>query len=216
MEIRRFTFNPFQTNCYVLSDAGDAVIIDPSSASESEHEALAEYIDSSDLTVKHVLLTHAHLDHIFGVAPMCARYDVPYLMHRADLLLMQNAPEQGRLFGVEVDDAPEPGGYLDEDSCVVVGGVRLAVAHTPGHSPGSISFVSGAEGVAICGDVLFAGSIGRTDLWQGSLPVLMRSIFDKLVPLGPEAVIYPGHGPQTTIGQELRDNPFLKGTLEPG
>lgn len=214
MEIKSFTFNPFQTNCYVLSDSGDAVIVDPSASSDAEMRLVREYIDSAGLAVKHVLLTHAHIDHIFGVAAACRRYEVGYLMHRADQLLIQGAAEQARLFGVEIEPPGEPEGFLDESSSVAVGGDQLLVLHTPGHSPGSITFVAEDGGVAVAGDVLFAGSIGRTDLWQGSLPILMRSIFDKLVPLGEQTRILPGHGPATTVGVELQSNPFLTGSYE--
>ncbi|MBT8400639.1 MAG: MBL fold metallo-hydrolase [Rhodothermia bacterium] len=214
MQIKSFTFNPFQTNCYVLSDSAEAVIVDPSASSDAEMRVIREYIDTAGLTVKHVLLTHAHIDHIFGVADACSYFDVGYLMHRSDLLLMQGAAEQGRLFGVEIDQPGEPAGFLDEDSTIAVGGEQLTILHTPGHSPGSITFVADGGEVAVAGDVLFAGSIGRTDLWQGSLPVLMRSIFDKLVPLGEQTRVLPGHGPATTVGVELQSNPFLTGSYE--
>ncbi len=214
MEIKPFTFNPFQTNCYVLSDSGEAVIVDPSASSEAERRAVSEYIDDARLSVKQVLLTHAHIDHIFGVAEVCRRYNVGYLMHRSDLLLMQGAAEQARLFGVDIEVPGEPAGFLNEDSTISIGGDLLAVLHTPGHSPGSITFVVDGGDAAVAGDVLFAGSIGRTDLWQGSLPVLMRSIFDKLVPLGEQTRVFPGHGPATTIGAELQSNPFLTGSYE--
>ncbi len=214
MEIKSFTFNPFQTNCYVLSDSGEAVIVDPSASSDAEMRVIREYIDTAGLAVKRVLLTHAHIDHIFGVADVCSYYGVGYLMHRSDQLLIQGAAEQGRLFGVEIAPPGEPEGFLDEDSTISVGDDELTVLHTPGHSPGSITFVADGGGVAVAGDVLFAGSIGRTDLWQGSLPVLMRSIFDKLVPLGEQTRVLPGHGPATTVGVELRSNPFLSGSYE--
>ena len=216
MEIKTFTFNPFQTNCYVCFDGVEAVIIDPSSAGDSEHRAVIDFIDSSSLVVKNVLLTHAHLDHIFGLAYMCAHFNVTYLMHREDLLLIKGAGEQARLFGVEIDAPADPGDFVDEESVVTVGEATLSILHTPGHSPGSITFVTSEGDAAISGDVLFAGSIGRTDLWQGSLPVLMRSIFDKLAPLGGDTRVHPGHGPSTSIGQEMKHNPFLTGSFELG
>lgn len=214
MEIRRYTFNPFQTNCYVCSSDGQAVIIDPSAESESEQDALLDYIGGAGLTVTQVLLTHAHIDHIFGLAGICDALDLSYSMHRADVPLIANAPEQARLFGAKLNPPPQPGGFLVPGDTVAVGDAELRVRHTPGHSPGSITFVNNVDRVAICGDVLFAGSIGRTDLWEGSLPVLMRSIFDELVPLGNDARICPGHGPETTIGNELSANPFLTGSME--
>lgn len=113
------------------------------------------------------------------------------------------------MFGVTLDAPPEPGPWLTTDETITIGETRWRILETPGHSPGSVSFYSEAERAVIAGDVLFKGSIGRTDLWEGSLPVLMRSIFESLVPLGEDVRVYPGHGPETDIAAEVRSNPFL-------
>lgn len=209
MTIQPFTFNPFQTNCYVCHDAGEAVIVDPSSTNPREHQAVLDYIAREGLVVRHLLLTHAHIDHIFGCAFFAAHFGQGWQMHRGDLPLLRHAEDQARLFGVAVEPPPEPGVFLEEGDTVTFGGATWEVLHTPGHSPGSVSFYDRATGAVVAGDVLFMGSIGRTDLWQGSLPELMASIYQKLVPLGDDVRVYPGHGPATTIGRERRTNPFL-------
>jgi glyoxylase-like metal-dependent hydrolase (beta-lactamase superfamily II) len=132
-----------------------------------------------------------------------------FQMHREDAPMLSGAEEQAALFGVEIAKPPPPSSFIEDGDTIEFGNVRLDVLHTPGHSPGSISFYNETSGVVFAGDVLFQGSIGRTDLWRGSLPELMRSIFEKLVPLGEDVRVYPGHGPVTTIGQELHSNPFL-------
>ena len=132
-------------------------------------------------------------------------------MHRAELPFLVHAQEQARLFGVDLETPPAPEHFLEEGDTVAFGEVTWRVLHTPGHSPGSVCFYDEGEGAVLSGDVLFQGSIGRTDLMQGSMPQLMRSIFEQLVPLGDETRVYPGHGPATTIGRERQANPFLTG-----
>ncbi|MEX0600570.1 MAG: MBL fold metallo-hydrolase, partial [Rhodothermales bacterium] len=139
------------------------------------------------------------------------RYGMGFKMHREDRKLLAAAGEQARMFGVSIEEPPEPEGFLEEGDEVAFGDVVLDVLYTPGHSPGSISFFDAASKQVLSGDVLFQGSIGRTDLWRGSMPELMQSIFQKLVPLGDEVVVHPGHGPVTTIGRERASNPFLTG-----
>jgi glyoxylase-like metal-dependent hydrolase (beta-lactamase superfamily II) len=216
MTIKPFTFNPFQTNCFVCSAGVSAVVVDPSSSSDHEHDAVAEYVQAHNLSVERVLLTHAHIDHIFGLARMCETFGAGYWMHRADLPLLEHAEDQARLFGTVLDVPPEPAGFLEDGDTLHVGEHEWQVLHAPGHSPGSIVFFDPIDNVALSGDVLFAGSIGRTDLWQGSLPTLMRSIFQKLVPLGEGVRVLPGHGPATTIAEEVAHNPFLSGPFAPG
>ncbi len=209
MTVRTFTFNPFQTNCYVCHDGGDAALIDPSCHTDRERQAVVAYLETHGLTLRHLLLTHAHIDHVFGCAFFAERYGMPWQMHRADALLLRRAQEQALFFGVPLDPPPVPEAFLDEGDTVGLGGAAWEVLHTPGHSPGSLCFYDAANGFVLAGDVLFQGSIGRTDLPGGSLPVLMRSIFQKLVPLGDAVRVYPGHGPATTLGRERRTNPFL-------
>ncbi len=215
MTVKSFTFNPFMTNCYVCHDAGEAVLVDPSAATPGEQEAVVAYVEEQGLTMKHLLLTHAHIDHIFGCAFFARRFGLSFRMHREDLPLLARAGDQAALFGVEIEPPPPVTDFLDEGDTITFGERTWRVLHTPGHSPGSVCFHDAAAGAVLSGDVLFQGSIGRTDLWRGSLPELMASIFQKLVPLGDETVVYPGHGPATTIGRERRTNPFLTGSFAP-
>lgn len=210
MTIQTFTFNPFQTNGYVCHDGGEAVLVDAASQTPAEHQQVLAYLDAHGLTVEHLLLTHAHIDHIFGCRFFTDHFGMGWQMHRADVPFVRRSQEQALLFGVPLEEPPEPSGFLDAGDTVTFGATTWEVLHTPGHSPGSITFVDAAQGAALAGDVLFQGSIGRTDLPQGSLPQLMRSIYQQLVPLGDEVVVYPGHGPATTIGRERRTNPFLQ------
>lgn len=211
MIVKTFTFSPFQTNCYVCHDAGEAVLIDPSCYTDAEQQVVVDYLDDQGLTLRHLLLTHAHIDHIFGCAAFAKRYGMDWQMHRGAVPFIQRSEEQALFFGTPLDPPPVPGDFLDEGDTVSFGDATWAVLHTPGHSPGSICFHDAANGFVIAGDVLFAGSIGRTDLPGGSLPTLMASIFQKLVPLGDATTVYPGHGPATTIGRERQSNPFLTG-----
>lgn len=213
MQIQRFTCNPFQTNCYVCHDDGEAVLVDPSCSTENEFKLVERYVEEHDLTMQHLLLTHAHIDHIFGCAHFAERYDMGFTMHRDDLNLLREAEEQAGMFGVRIDSPPEPESFLEEGDEIAFGTVSLLVLHTPGHSPGSVSFYDETSEAVLSGDVLFQGSIGRTDLWRGSLTELMRSIFQKLVSLGDDVRVHPGHGPDTTIGAERRSNPFLTGGM---
>ncbi len=210
MTVQSFTFNAFMTNCYVCHDGGEAVLIDPSCATSSEQQQVVDYIEDNALQVRHLLLTHGHIDHIFGCAFFSERYDQRFQMHAADQVFLQQAQQQAQAFGVRIDAPPVPDTFLDESDTIAFGGVTFGIRHTPGHSPGSICFVDAASGQAITGDVLFQDSIGRVQgLPQTSLPQLMESITKKLLPLGDAMTIYPGHGPQTTIGRERQHNPFL-------
>ena len=211
MIIKTFTFNPFSTNCHVVESEGDIVVIDPSSQSEHEHQQLIAAIEAMPGSLKRILLTHAHIDHIFGCARLSDHFGVGIEVHPDEVLLLERAETQAAMFGVEMETPPAPVALIQPSSPIDFGNRTWEVLHTPGHSPGSVTFVDREEGVAFTGDVLFAGSIGRTDLWQGSLPVLMQSIFGQLVPLGDDMRILPGHGPSTTIGREVRANPFLAG-----
>ncbi len=212
MNIKSFTFNPFMTNSYVLSSAGEAVLIDAASHVPTEHAAVERYVGERGLAVRHLLLTHGHIDHIFGCTHFAERFGMPWQVHVADRPFVERATEQARAFGVRIDAAPPVGGLLAEGDVVTFGEAALRVLHVPGHSPGSVAFVGKADEAAVSGDVLFQNSIGRTEgLPQTSLPQLMQSIRRKLLPLGDTCAVYPGHGPPTTVGRERKANPFLTG-----
>jgi len=211
MIIKTFTFNPFQTNCYICHDGSEAVIVDPSCYETWEIEQVLAYVAENDLTIRHLLLTHGHVDHIFGCEAMVQHYGGGFQMHRADTPLLVQAPMHGQMFGTSMEEPPPPTGFLDEGDLVTFGDAEWRVLQAPGHSPGSICFFDAHNKFVHSGDVLFYDSIGRTDLWKGSLPVLMRSIFDTLIPLGDDVRLYPGHGRASTIGRERVHNPFLTG-----
>lgn len=210
MITKSFTFNSFMTNGYVLHDAGEAVLVDAPSTHAAEHRQVLSYLEEHGLTVRHLLLTHAHIDHIFGCRFFAEHFGLAWQLHPADTFLIERAVEQAQAFGVQLDAPPVPETTLAAGNTIAFGGVMLEVLHTPGHSPGSVSFVDRAGAQAATGDVLFKGSIGRTQgLPQTSLPHLLRSIKEKLLPLGDDVAVYSGHGPATTIGQERQTNPFL-------
>lgn len=211
MTIKPFVVSPFAENCYVCHDAGEAVLIDPGTATEAERRTVLDYVTRNGLTVRHLLLTHAHLDHILGCAFFARHFGMTWQLHEADLPLLEAAELQAQMFGVELEKPPVPEPSLEEGGTIAFGEATWQILHTPGHSPGSVSFLDAANGFVIGGDVLFRGSIGRTDLWGGSMPTLLNAIQAKLMPLPDETVVYSGHGPETTVGHERRTNPFLAG-----
>lgn len=195
----------FATNCYILAcpETRQAIVIDPG----QPDPWIWETVQLENLTVKEIILTHGHCDHIGGVAYVKQWSGAPVRMHNNDRPMMRDARLNGSAFFGEPFTAPEPDGSLKEGDEVAVGNLRLKVLFTPGHSPGSISLYT--KGHVIAGDALFAGSIGRTDLPGGEIKTLLKAIKTKLLTLPKETIVYPGHGPETTIGDEAAYNPFL-------
>lgn len=210
MVVRPFAFNPFQTNCYVCHSEGEGILVDAASYEPDEHAEIEQYLADEGIRIRHLLLTHGHIDHIFGCRHFSDRFGLPFKMHAADRALLQQAEQQATMFGIPLEIPPDPTEFLEEGDRIEFGACSLEVLLTPGHSPGSISFFDSRTRRVFSGDVLFAGSIGRTDLWRGSLPTLLESIFQKLVPLGDDVIVLSGHGPATSIGEQLQSNPFLK------
>ncbi len=203
---------PFFKNGFVIGceDTREAAIIDPG----DEVEDLLAVVSQYRLDVKHILLTHAHVDHVSGVARAHEALRAPVYLHPADLLLYDAADQQATFFGLSVETPPPvERSYIDYPD-IGFGRYTVRVHHTPGHSPGGVCLQVGKQQAPgrdlFVGDTLFAGSVGRTDLPGGDYPTLMRSIRDVLFPLGDDATVYPGHGPKTTIGEERRSNPFLQ------
>jgi glyoxylase-like metal-dependent hydrolase (beta-lactamase superfamily II) len=192
-------------NCYVAlcTETAEAVVIDPG----DEAPLVLDLIEKEGLTLKQILLTHCHADHVGGVKVLAESTGAPVKIHKADHFLLDGAVDHGRLFGLEIDKPPAPDGYLAEGDTVQFGREVLNVLHTPGHSPGGICFL--ADGQVFVGDTLFAGSIGRFDLPGGSYEQLIGSITAKILSLDEDIVVYPGHGPSTTVGQEKTTNPFF-------
>jgi hydroxyacylglutathione hydrolase len=207
-----FPTGAIQANCVLIGDRarGELAVIDPG----DEAEMILERIHASGLVPILVLHTHAHIDHAGGTAGVAAALgpSVRIGLHRDELQLYQNLAVQARMFGLEVDLPPTPTLWLEHGQRIPVGDLELEVRHTPGHSPGSVSFVvhSDPDPLVIVGDVLFAGSIGRTDLWGGSFDVLARSIREQLYTLPDATRVVSGHGPITTIGHEKHTNPFVR------
>ena len=212
MKIKTFEFNPLGVNAYVLSDeTGECVVIDPSCFYPDEKEILLRYILDHDFVVKHLLNTHLHFDHVFGNHFIATQFNLQPEAHKDDEALLEDMPGQLRSFGFAASNEPVPriGNYLREDDVVTFGNQQLRVLHIPGHSAGSVVFYSASAGCAFVGDVLFNGSIGRTDLPGGSYDQLAGGIKSKLFALPDETVVYPGHGPSTTIGHEKEYNPYV-------
>jgi hydroxyacylglutathione hydrolase len=211
MTIKTFTFNPIQENTYLVYDeTNEAVVIDAGCASEIEKRALKNYIDDNDLTLKRVINTHLHFDHQFGNKFLYDTYGIFPEACKDDEYLLEEVVAHVRSFGLDIKEEAQPlGGYLTENQIIKFGNTSFVTYLVPGHSPGSVAFYDEKDGVLFAGDVLFRGSIGRTDLPQGDYGTLIESITNKLLPLPDSTVVYSGHGPSTTIGFEKKNNPFL-------
>jgi len=210
--LKTFEFNPFQENTYVLSDeTGECIIIDAGCYTENEFRKLFSYISSNKLNPVRLVNTHGHVDHIMGVKGVSERYGLKPEIHMLDLYLVENAPEHAKMFGFEIPALPAFNNYLEEGINIRFGKSELEVLFVPGHTAGSVAFFAAIDKFVITGDVLFKGSIGRTDLPGGDYDKLMSSIFQKLLVLDNSVLVFPGHGPSTTIGLEKINNPFLVG-----
>ena len=202
---------PFMKNGFILACEAtrEAVYIDPG----DEVTGLLAFIREQRLVVRHILLTHAHVDHVTGVAAAKRELGVPVYLHHDDLFLYERAVESGVLFGLNVEPQPPIDVFYTPHQVIEFGEYEVRPHHTPGHCPGGVCLQVGKKGEAgkdlFVGDTLFAGSIGRTDLPGGDYETLMASIRTVLFGFGDDAVVYPGHGPNTTIGRERRTNPFL-------
>jgi hydroxyacylglutathione hydrolase len=209
--LKRFVFNELGVNAFVLHDVtNECIIVDPGcNSAEQEHE-LTTYINSNKLKVKAIILTHGHFDHLLGLAWLKSAFNYPILMHHDDLNQVEHIDKYAGIFGFKIEKAPLPDEFLRDGQIFSFGESELKIIHVPGHSPGSICLYSQKEGFIICGDVIFSGSIGRTDLPGGNYRLLIKGIKEKLMVLPRETVVWPGHGTQTTIGYEHDTNPFLK------
>ncbi len=208
--LHSFTFNPFQENTYVLADeTGECVIIDPGCSNAQEQSKLALYITEQKLKPVKLLNTHCHIDHILGNKFVADTYQLELEMHQKDLQTLAAGKVSADIFGIPYEESPSPTKFLEEGDVISFGNSTLDIVFTPGHSTGSICFISRADKLVIGGDVLFYQSIGRTDLPGGNHQQLLTSIRTKLFTLPADFKVYPGHGPATTIGFEKENNPFL-------
>ncbi len=209
--IECFTFNAFQENTYLIyNDKKDCWIVDPGMYMAEETAHLNTYITQHKLNPVSIINTHTHLDHIFGVNAIKDKYKIPFGIHEKDLPVLQGAAGSAMLFGFDFRNIPQVDFYIKDGDFLQLGDETVNILFTPGHSPGSITFYYPAGNWAIAGDVLFNGSIGRTDLPGGNFNTLINSIRTQLFTLPDDTIVYSGHGPSTTIGNEKRYNPFLQ------
>lgn len=212
MKLARFEFSLFGINTYVVYDPAskECAIIDPGISNEEERRAMRNFIESNGLHVKYIINTHIHIDHAIGNKWAEETFNVPVYAHPDDAMLGERLKEQALMFGLSLRaDKALIGEELSDGQILRIGDGELKVIHVPGHSPGSIALYDKDDGFLISGDALFNGSIGRTDLPGGSFKQLIKSIKDNLLTLPDDTIVYPGHGPETTIGKEKRSNPYL-------
>lgn len=206
MILETLTVGPFQENCYVIGDRETGAIIDP--GDEATRIALA--VEQTGLEIGQILVTHAHIDHVGAVAALADEYACPVLMHAEADPMLRQLPTQAMTMGLRFGKVPDVDRYIEDDELLEVGGLKVRALYTPGHAPGHLAFYVEDDGVVVAGDALFAGSVGRTDLFGGDMAVLLRSINERFLTLPDETRVYPGHGPPTTIGVERAHNPFLQ------
>lgn len=211
MTVKTFTFNPFQENTYIVYDeTKEAMVIDCGCILDFEKKQLKQFITENELNIVKVINTHLHLDHQFGNKFLYDTYHIAPLAHQEDEFLLENVKSQGAMFGIPIkEEAQALGGYIADNEIFNFGNTTFTALHVPGHSPGNVAFYFENENAVFVGDVLFKGSIGRTDLPKGDYATLIRSIQNRLLPLPDSTVVYSGHGPETTIGEEKVSNPYL-------
>lgn len=210
MIVEGITVGPLQENCWLLADpkSGEAVLIDPG----YEADVILAALDATGCTLKAIWLTHAHVDHVGAVAPIARARAVPVVGHPADAPFYEQATAIGLQYGMQIEPLPPRGVELAEGNTLTLGGYRFDVWHLPGHAPGHVAFIG--SGLCFSGDVLFEGSIGRTDLPLCD-PRAMHASLQRMATLAPDVRVFPGHGSDTTIGRELATNPFLRGLARP-
>ena len=211
IEVKKFVFNYFAENTYLVTDQAskEALIIDAGCFAPAEKKYLEEFIVKNDLTIKYLVTTHFHIDHVLGNKFVKERFNPEYLIPELDNMLVDILPEQAAMFNMKVDIPPKPDRYLDEQTVLKLGDVKFRFLFTPGHTQGEHCVLFEEENRCFTGDVLFKESIGRTDLWGGDQHALIDSIKNKLLTLNEDTIIHPGHGENTTVGYEKAQNPFL-------
>lgn len=210
MKIATLQFNPIQENTYVVwDDTLECAVIDAGNSNARENAALENFITSNGLKPVVAINTHGHFDHVLGVEFLKQRYEIPFALSSKDQFLLDNASTSGSVFGVQIGAMPKVDLDLDAMDEVRFGHTALQVIKTPGHTPGHVALYEPESKALFTGDTLFRESIGRTDLPGGDYSWIMRSILDNLLPLGDTVRVYPGHGPETTLGHETLYNPFI-------
>jgi len=210
ISVKKFTFNPVQENTFVVYDeTGECVIVDAGCNNDNEQRELDNFITKENLKPVRLINTHCHFDHIMGVTYCRTKYHLQFEIHPDELPLVEQAVEHGDMFGIPMEPVDAPDGFFNEGDQLTFGNSYLQVIAAPGHSPGGVVFYNPVQKILLAGDVLFYGSIGRTDLPGGSFEQLVGNIKTKLLTLPEETIVYSGHGTETTIGFEKNNNPFL-------
>lgn len=211
LTIKSFSFNPFSENTYIVyNENRNAYIIDPGNFTDDENLMLKKFIDENQLTVKNILLTHAHIDHVLGLQWAYDTFKVPVLLHEIETEILERNPIDAMRFGFQFQKFEGELRFINESDILTLDEDQFKILFVPGHSPGHIAFYSEAQNLIISGDVLFEGSIGRTDLYKGNHAQLIESISTKMFTLPLETKVYNGHGNPTNIGFEKDYNPFFK------
>ncbi len=212
ISIKIFEFNPLMVNAFILFDeTKECILIDPSCYEEHEKKELSEFIEENELRPVMILNTHAHFDHIMGNKYCREKYNIKIGLNENDLFLYKGSSDSAQLFGMSVDDQPNPDFYVNDKELIKFGNSEITAFLSPGHSPGSLVFGNTEQKIIISGDVLFRGSVGRTDLPGGNMSTLIESINKNLMILPDDTKVFPGHGPETNIGFERKMNPFING-----
>ncbi len=210
VNVAKFVFNPIAENTYVLwDDSGEAIVVDAGNSSKAEDKVLDDFISEKKLKPVLAVNTHGHFDHAMGVAHLKQKYGIPFAAHSDDAFLLENAVVSGQIFGVKVEAMPPIDVDLKGKKEIKFGNTAIEVIPVPGHTPGHVALFEPVGRVVFTGDTLFAGSIGRTDLPGGDYSWIMKSILGNLLVLGGDVKVLPGHGPDTTIGHERANNPFI-------
>ena len=211
MQIKQFTFNPFQENTFIIyAENKEAIIIDPGFYEKSEQDIFFEFINKNQLNPIALLNTHAHIDHVLGNNLVVSEFNIPYHLHALDVPVLESVKNYAHLYGFQSYlESPSPTNFLEEGKSIFLNNKEIKVSHTPGHSPGHVVFYLPEDNIVINGDVLFKGSFGRVDLPGGDLETLKKSIHEVMFSLPEETLVYCGHGPETTIGQEKKSNYIL-------
>ncbi len=208
MIVRGLVVGPIAANCFIIGDeeTRDGAIIDPG----GEAGRILQVVEETSLSIQFIIATHGHFDHSAGVAHLKRVLNADFLMHRDDLVFARKSKQAALNWNIEIEQVPDPDNFLEEGDVLKLGELELKIIYTPGHSPGGISIYIESENVVFSGDTLFQGSVGRTDFDGGSMAVLARSIREKLYSLPDNTIVYSGHGPPTTIGDEKMQNMFVR------
>jgi len=211
LKLKKFVFNPFQVNTYLLyAEDKEAMIIDPACSDPGEKLQLREFINEEQIKLKAIINTHCHVDHLLGVEFIRKEYDIEFLCAEEEQFLIDSSEAQADFFGLPLTKPSAPDRYISESDSLDIGGTAIKIFKIPGHSPGSLAFYIEEANMLFSGDVLFSGSIGRTDLPGGDYQELVKGIQSKILKLDDRIDVYPGHGPPTTIEREMLTNPFLQ------